>query len=211
MTWMRRSLAVLCLALAGCSTTQIYPTLQEQRISLRAGDLEAAGLAFITPSTVTGQEQEKQAVALSFADTMQRVRPAVRVTTLAETLGAVNKAGLADAYRKMYDDYRDTGLFDGAVLKRVGAATGARYIAQLKLQRFEQGAKDRFGLFGMRIVETKFAHLRLFLQVWDSTEGSIAWEGVLELRIAQDTTTEEPVMQRTILERTARDLVARLP
>lgn len=211
MTWMRRSLAFLCLALAGCSITQIYPTLQEQRISLRAGDLEAAGLAFITPSTVTGQEQEKQAVALSFADILKRERPAVRVTTLAETLGAVNKAGLADAYRKMYDDYRDTGLFDGAVLKRVGAATGARYIAQLKLQRFEQGAKDRFGLFGMRLVETKFAHLRLFLQVWDSTDGSIAWEGVLELRIAQDTTTEEPVMQRTILERTARDLVARLP
>ena len=208
---MKRLLGVLCIALAGCSTTQIYPTLQEQRISLRAGDLEAAGLAFITPSTVTGQEQEKQAVALSFADTMQRVRPAVRVTTLAETLGAVNKAGLADAYRKMYDDYRDTGLFDGAVLKRVGAATGARYIAQLKLQRFEQGAKDRFGVFGLRIVETKFAHLRLFLQVWDSTDGSIAWEGVLELRIAQDTMTEEPVMQRTILERTARDLVARLP
>ncbi len=211
MTWMRQSLAVLCLALAGCSTTQIYPTLQEQRISLRAGDLEAAGLAFITPSTVTGQEQEKQAVALSFADIMKRERPAVRVTTLAETLGAVNKAGLADTYRKMYDDYRDTGLFDGAVLKRVGAATGARYIAQLKLQRFEQGAKDRFGLFGMRIVETKYAHLRLFLQVWDSADGSIAWEGVLELRIAQDTMTEEPVMQRTILERTARDLVARLP
>jgi hypothetical protein len=208
---MRGVLAVLCLALAGCSTMQIYPTLQEQRISLRPGDLETAGLAFITPSTVTGQEQEKQAVALSFADTMKRERPALRVTTLAETLGAVNKAGLSDAYRKMYDDYRDTGLFDAAVLKRVGAATGARYIAQLKLQRFEQGAKDRFGLLGIRIVETKFAHLRLFLQVWDSADGSIAWEGVQELRVSQDTATEEPVMLHTVLERTARDLVARLP
>jgi hypothetical protein len=32
-----------------------------------------------------------------------------------------------------------------------------------------------------------------------------------ELRQATDTTTEEPVMLRTVLERTARDLVARLP
>jgi len=208
---MRSVLAVLCLALAGCSTTQIYPTLQEQTISLRPGELEAAGLAFITPSTVTGQEQEKQAVALSFAEVVKRERPALRVTTLAETLGAVNKAGLADAYKRMYDDYRDTGLFSGEVLKRVGVATGARYIAQLKLQRFEQGAKDRFGILGVRIVETKYAHLRLFLQIWDSADGSIAWEGVQEIRISEDTATEEPVMQRTVLERTARDLVARLP
>ncbi len=208
---MRLALTILILALAGCSTTQTYPTLQVQSISLRAGDLESSGLAFITPSTVTGQEQEKQAVALGFADIMKLERPAVRVTTLAETLGAVNKAGLADAYRKMYDDYRDTGLFDGAVLKRVGTATGARYIVQLKLQLFEQGAKDRFGIFGIRIVETKYAHLRLFMQVWDSADGSIAWEGVQEMRMSHDTATEQPVMQRIVLERTARDLVARLP
>ncbi len=208
---MRQALALLCLALAGCSTTQIYPTLQEQRISLRPGELEAAGLAFITPSTVTGQEQEKQAVALSFAEVTKRERPAVGVTTLAETLGAVNKAGLADTYRRMYDDYRDTGLFSADALRRVGAATGRRYIAQLKLQRFEQGAKERFGMLGIRIIETQYAHLRLFLQVWDSADGSIAWEGVQEMRVSEDTLTEEPVMQRTILERTARDLVARLP
>jgi hypothetical protein len=208
---MRALGAALCLALAGCATTQIYPTLQEQRISLRAGDLEAAGVAFITPSTVTGQEQEKQAVALAFADTLRQERPQLRVVTLAETLGAVNRAALADAYRKMYDDYRDTGLFPGDALKRVGEAAGARYLAQLKLQGFEQGSRDRFGIFGIRIVETKYAHVRLFLQIWDSQSGGIAWEGVQEMRHAHDTVTEEPVMQRTVLERTARDLIARLP
>jgi hypothetical protein len=208
---MRALPAVLCLALAGCSTTQIYPTLQEQRISLRQGDLEAAGIAFITPSTVTGQEQEKQAVALAFADTLRQERPQLRVVTLAETLGAVNRATLAEAYRRMYDDYRDTGLFPADALKRVGEAAGARYLAQLKLQGFEQGSRDRFGVFGIRIVETKYAHVRLFLQIWDSQSGGIAWEGVQEMRHAHDTVTEEPVMQRTVLERTARDLIARLP
>lgn len=208
---MRAVLAALCLALAGCAGTQIYPTLQEQRISLQAGELEAGGIAFITPSTVTGQEQEKQAVALSFAEVFKQERPRLRVTTLAETLGAVNKAGLADAYRRMYDDYRDTGLFSALTLKRVGEATGTRYLAQLKLQGFEQGSRDRFGILGIRIVETKYAHIRLFLQIWDSHTGTIAWEAVQELRHSHDTMSEEPIMQRTVLERTARDLVARLP
>jgi len=208
---MRLALAVLCLALAGCYGTQIYPTLQEQRISLSPGDLEAGGVAFITPSTVTGQEQETQAVALVFADVLKRERPGLRVVTLAETLGAINRAGLADAYKHMYNDYRDTGLFSGTVLRQIAGATGARYLAQLKLQGFEQGSRDRFGILGIRIVETKYAHIRLFLQIWDSRESTIAWEGMQEMRQAADTMTEEPVMLRTVLERTARDLIARLP
>jgi len=60
-------------------------------------------------------------------------------------------------------------------------------------------------------VETKYAHIRLFLQVWDSRESTVAWEGMQEMRQSSDTLTEEPVMLHTVLERTARDLIARLP
>ncbi|MGH8702923.1 MAG: hypothetical protein ACREVR_17350 [Burkholderiales bacterium] len=205
------ALATLILALAGCHGTQVYPSLQLQLISLRPGDLEASGIAFITPSTVTGQEQEKQAVALTFADVIKRERQGLRVVTLAETLGAINKAGLADAYKRMYDEYRDTGLLSRDVLQQVGAATGTRYLAQLKLQGFEQGAKERWGFLGFRIVETQYAHVRLFFQIWDSRDGTIAWEAMQEMRISQETTSEEPVMLRTVLERTAHDLIAKLP
>ena len=208
---MRRAVGALALALSGCVGTQIFPIQQEQVISLRPGDLEAAGIAFITPATVTGQEQEKQAVALTFAEVLKRERPRVQVTTLAETLSAVNKAGLADAYKRMYDESRDTGLFASDVLRRVGAATGARYIAHLKLQGFGQGSKSRFGVLGLRLVETQFADVRIFFQIWDSRDGAIAWEGLQELRIANDSPTEEPVTLRSLLERTAHDLIAKVP
>ena len=203
------ALAALILALAGCSQT--YPTLQEHQIALKPGELAASGMAFLTPSTVTGQEQEKQAVAFVFADVIKREQKALRVVTLAETLGAINRAGLADDYKRMYDDYRDTGLLSREVLRRVGAATGARYLVQLKLQGFGQGAKERFGILGFRIVETQYAHVRLFFQIWDSTDGTVAWEAMQEMRISQDTMTEEPVMLRAVLERTAQDIIAKLP
>ncbi len=51
----------------------------------------------------------------------------------------------------------------------------------------------------------------LFLQVWDGRDGSIAWEAMQELRIARESTTEEPLMLRQTLERSARELIARLP
>ena len=113
--WLALSIFSVFL-LAGCFSVQIYPTLQQRDISLGRGDLEAYGIGFITPSAATGQEEERQAVALVFAEIMQKERKAVRVVPLAQTLSAVNKAGLADAYSRMYNDYRDTGLLKRDVL-----------------------------------------------------------------------------------------------
>jgi hypothetical protein len=210
---MKRTTAiVLVVALTGCSLQPTYyQTQKEEAITLRKGDLESAGIAFITPSTVTGQEQEKQAVALAFADVLKQQRPGLKVTTLAETLSAVNRAGLAEPYKRMYDDYRDTGLFSSDTLRRVSQATATRYVAQLKLQGFGQSSKGRFGLLGLRLVETLIGDIRVYLQIWDSRDGSIAWEGMQELRISRDSTTEEPVTMHILLERSAQDLVAKLP
>ena len=207
---MRRAVLILLVALGGCGTHH-FPRQQEQIVSLRPGDLEASGIAFITPSTVTGQEQEKQAVALTVANVLKGERPKLRVVTLAETLGAINQAGLADAYKRMYDDYRDTGLFSSEVLKRLGAATGARYIAQLKLQGFTQSSKSRFGTLGFRIIETQIGDIRLTFQIWDASNGTIAWEGMQEMRLSRDSVTDEPVMLGGLLERAAADLIAKLP
>jgi hypothetical protein len=212
MSGRRRALFLALSLVAGCSSAPVYyPTLNQQAISLRKGDLEAHGIAFITPSTITGQEQEKEAVALTFTDVLKSQRPALKVSTLAETLGAVNKAGLADAYKRMYEEYRDTGLFSADALRRVGAATGLRYVGQLKLQAFNESSKNRLGVLGLRLIETQYADVRLFLQVWDSRDGSIAWEAMQELRIVRETTTEEPVMLRRILEHSAGELIAKLP
>jgi len=204
--------ALAAALLGGCSTGLLYyPKVNEQVISLSKGDLEAAGIAFMTPSTVTGQEQEKEAVALTFTDILKAERPGLKVIPLAATLGAVNKAALADTYRRMYEDYRDTGLFPGEALRRVGAATGTRYLAQLKLQNFNESSKNRFGLLGFRLVDTQYADLRLFFQIWDARDGSIAWEAMQELRITRESTTEEPLMLRRLVERSAQELIAKLP
>lgn len=208
-----RALALgLVFALLGCSTPpKFYSTVNTQPLHLAAGELEAGGIAFVTPSTVTGQEQERQAVALGYSDVLKRERPALKVVTLAETLGAVNKAGLVQAYRRMYEDYRETALLPADVLRGVSTATGARYVAQLKLQNYSQDSKGRFGLLGLRISETLYGDLRVFLQIWDARDGSIAWEATQELRIAMDSTSNEPVTLRELIERSAKDLVAKLP
>lgn len=203
--------AMTAVLLGGCFTPQIYPTVKERNISLQAGDLEAHGIAFITPSAATGQEEEKQAIALVFAEALREQRPNVRVQALAQTLGAVNQAGLADAYKLMYHDYRDTGLFKAEILAQIAKATGARFVVQIKVQGFGQSAKERFGAFGFRIVETKTSSVRLFFQIWDGHKGTVAWEATEEVHYSYDTFTEEQLTLPLVVGRAAQDLIAKLP
>ena len=109
--------ALLLAAMGACSGPQIYSTSQHQAVSLKKGELQQGGVAFITPSTVTGQEEDKQALALAVASVMSEQLSGVRCVPLAETLGMVNRAGLAADYKKMYDEYRDTGIFTRETLK----------------------------------------------------------------------------------------------
>jgi len=206
--WSAIAAAAACL---GCSIPQTYSSIQHRALTLRPMDLERYGMAFITPSTVTGQEEERQAVALTFSEVLQKKRPDIPVMTLPQTLSAVNQSGVEDSYRRMFEDYRDTGLFKQDSLRIVGKATGMRYIAQLKLSGFTQSSDGRLSFFGLRLFSTKVARLRLFFQIWDSRDGSIAWEGMEELEYAEDTPMERTVTLKKVIDKAASDLIDRLP
>lgn len=53
--------------------------------------------------------------------------------------------------------------------------------------------------------------MRIFLQIWDSADGTIAWEGMQDMHYATDRIADKPVTLYTAAERTARDLITRLP
>ena len=203
-----------CLTLVtGCGTvgSQITPSTVQRTLTLRPGDLQQHGVALLTPATVTGQEQDKQTLALIFAERLQALRPQARIVTLPETLGRINRAGLADDYRRMLRDYQDSGVLERDSLRRVGEAAGARYLAQLKLAYFSQDMRERFSVLGLRLFQTHYANIRLYVQLWDSHEGVIAWEAVEELHYAYDSGAERPVTFQVIVEEAARQLIASLP
>jgi hypothetical protein len=208
----------LALLLTGCAsqkllhtTQQNNPTTQVLTINLRSEDFRGGGVAFITPSSATGQEEDKQALALSFTEVLQKIRPDLRIVPLPQTLSAINRNGLTTQYRQMFEDYRGAGIFDREALQKVAQATETRYLAQLKLGAFRQESKSRFGIMGVRVLETKTSTIRLFLQIWDSQDGSVAWEGAQESTLSHESLAEDYVSMKSIVEESARDLIAHLP
>jgi len=202
----------MLLLLAGCTTgSQVHPTTLHKNLSLPPGALQQYGVAFLTPSTVTGQEQDQQTAALIFAEQMRVQLPTVRVMSLPESLGAVNRAGFAPEYRKMVENYRETGIFPRDLLTNVGNAIGTRYLVQLKLAGFSQDIRERVSIFGVRLFQTLHANIRLYMQIWDAETGTIAWEGSEEMSYAYDSSAELPVTFRRVVEQAAQQLIQHLP
>lgn len=213
-----RTLVLLATALfaigtlPGCAfSRQSHSTTQSQSIDLESKVLASSGIAFLTPTSFTGQEEDIQALALAFTGTIRERRPDLRVVSLPETLSAINRAGLAHDYREMFADYRLTGIFEREALRKVSGVVGVRYVAQLKLGAFRQESSERLKAIGLRLVETKTTSLRLYLQVWDAENGTIAWEGGQELIAAQESIREKSISFNDAVQQSARELIDRLP
>ncbi|KXS32566.1 MAG: hypothetical protein AWT59_1286, partial [Candidatus Gallionella acididurans] len=202
---------IVMTLLSGCAvTTQSYPTTLVQSVNLEPQALKTAGIAFITPGTVTGQEEDKQGLALAFTDALKQARPDLRIVTLPETLGIINKDGLAEEYKRMYEDSRLTGIFNRDTLLKISRQTGARYIAQLKLGGFTQTTQGLWGVLGFNMTITEITTVRLFLQIWDGENGTIVWEGSQELTLSSNQIKQSPVSFKDTVELSAQELTARL-
>lgn len=202
---------VILILLSACSVSQNHSSAQHIVINLSPSDLTSHGIAFIIPSTVTGREEDKQTLALIVAKVLKEERPDIRQVSLPYTLGAINNAGLAGAYKTMFEDYKATGIFDRSTLRKIGEAVNSRYVIQMNLASFNQGSRGRFSMLGYRLFQTKHANIRIFIQIWDTTTGSIAWEGVEELILSEETASEKVINFTSVVEASARNLIHLLP
>jgi len=142
---------------------------------------------------------------------LSELRPGVRIVPLAQTLGAVNRAGLLRQYQKMYESFEATGVLDRDTLAKLRGVTGARYFCLLQLGEFNQPPPSSPGAIPLPGRSAPAAHIRLFVQIWDSIDGTIAWEGINEASQAAESVNGRGATFSAVVERAARDLVARLP
>lgn len=206
------ALPVLALVLlCGCvSTAQMSKHTESADFLLDRDAFRSEGIGFLTPVAATGQEANRLSLALAFAESLTAAEPTLNVVSLPQVLSAVNQAEMAHDYRAMLVDYEGTGIMEKGTLRRVGEISGARYLGLLELADFGQSANKRFGIGGLRLLDTKLASIRVSWQIWDSAAGAIAWEGSEEIHYAYDTGRERPVTFAFVAEKAAASLISQI-
>jgi hypothetical protein len=145
-----------------------------QSISLRDEKM-----VVLMPVATDEHDQDRQPLALLFAESLHKLRPDLATASLDSTLSAISTAGLASSYGQLYANYRNTGVFDGHTLEQIAQATGGRYLMQLRIESLDKsdGAVGPLGLLGIKKKETLDVHL--IAQIYGA-DGQLLWQGASE-------------------------------
>lgn len=201
----------LITGLSGCGGSE--PTRSASKVSaplLTPGLLTEHGLGFLTPTAASSREEDRHALALVFGSVFAELRPEVRIVPLAQTLGAVNRAGMLRQYQRMYEGYAAAGVLERDTLAKLRGVTGVRYFCLLQLGEFSQPT-PALQVFPLPARNSPPAHIRLFVQIWDSVDGTVAWEGINEISHAAQTGNAGSANFSVVVERAARELIGQLP
>jgi hypothetical protein len=149
-------------------------------------------------------------VSHALAIALAQGSPSIRVVPTLEVLNRLTDQGLAGEYAEVLAGYGRSGIPERERLQRLGVALGSRYLLQPGLAEFSQSLVDKFEFTGLKIVKTRIAALRLWLQVWDTQTGHILSESTGELTIAapvlrQDRTVSLDDIAQQLWSRIIRD------
>lgn len=209
------ALLAAALLLSACSGPRVSHPEAAAKIDRAAtgSAFRAGGFALLTPTSSSDHQADRQSVADIFAAALKSQRPDIPVTDLPATLSAINAAGLATAYGRLYASYKETGLFDREPLRQIGQAVRARYLVQLSLASFSQESSGgMFSMMGVSLGKQQSATVRLLAQVWDSTEGKIVWEQSDEAsERKRSLIRSRTIKMEDVVKASAKDLIKALP
>ena len=158
----------------------------------------------IAPSGIQGVTAT---VSHALITVLSRTTPPVRVVPMPETLSRLADHDLTGDYGDLMAGFGRTGILERERLRRIGAALGSRYVMQPGLAEFSMGLFDKFEFWGIKIVRSRIATLRLWLQIWEAPTGHLLWERTGELTVSVPVVQQDRMMS---LDELARKLWARM-
>ena len=194
------AVAAACSAIlsAGCSTPlhmsddHVTSAARIEALDIRALTCEpVTTLGVVAPSGIQGLTAT---VAYALTTALSRTKPPVRVVPMPETLSRLADHDLTGDYGDLLAGFGRTGILERERLRRIGAALGSRYVMQPGLAEFSIGLFDKFEFWGIKIVRTRIATLRLWLQIWEAPTGHLLWERTGELTIAVPVVQHDTMM-----------------
>lgn len=202
---------LVCLAVlpAGCAPpylAETYATSTKPQ-SFDTSELvrsPLAVLAFVTPGNLQGFDPT---LSQALSGALTKVVPPIREISTNETLNQLTDQGLTTEYADLRSGFSRSGILERQRLRRIGAKLGARYLLLPGLAQFDESIIDKFEAGGWKLLRNRVTTLRLWLQLWNSRTGHIAWESSGEVTVA---TVFFSPKQTVALQEIAKKLLVRM-
>ena len=181
-------LAVAAAFAAGCTTplhlTDAHVTSAPRPPAVDVAVLVCQRVATLGPAAAPGLQGMSPTVSYALATALAQAAPPIQTVPMAEMMNRLTDRGLGGEYADVLAVAARGGIPDRDRLRRIGAALGSRYVLQPGVAEFSQTLLDKFEFAGLKMVRTRMAGLRLWLQLWDAQTGHLLWESTGEVTVS---------------------------
>jgi hypothetical protein len=193
------ALLMLSILVTGCASSlygwQVRTSSTPMPPSFQPAVLERDSVALFGAVTMAALRGNEDTLSHYLRGILEKIEPNWKVVSPHELTRRINREGLAGDYAKMRVDYELTNILDGAMLRKIAAAIGVRYVFQPRLAAFSQMMIDRFKFPGLdlRLTQTRSSIIRISLQLWDAETGEVVWASMAETNMANEAVSQDPV------------------
>lgn len=199
--------AALVLPTTGCAAG-IHTGFEE--LHPAAAPVYAERIAVLPVTAVRGSEPYREVIGDSLLHVAQRAHPDVEFMAPLLSLDLLNEAGLAERFANLLVGYQETGLYDRALLRKVGEALEADHVLQLRVG-YERESEIEAGLFDPgTLYEADRQNLYVTAVLWDVRRGELVWEAA-GTSTTRDAEYELPRSFYDVLGVTATRLAEQMP
>ena len=157
--------------------------------------IEQEAVALFTPLATPALRGNEAGLGRYLDGTIKKVAPTWKIIDEQQTISLINGHGLAGEYARLHEGAEQSHILDRELLQKIGKSIGARYVFQPRLAYISQTMTDRWNipLIDVLISQTRSAHMRLSLQLWDTMSGELIWSSAAETALQSEAVTQEPV------------------
>ena len=180
---------ILGLFLSGCTAT-MHTTIEEQfrDQSLDVESIYSDGIALLP---IAGSNQTFSSVVSIAADNTFRANEVDLYVGPRQVSNDLNSHDLVRDYQEMINNYNSSGVVDKSQLKKIGEATGTRYLLKIHTGSLNRAADTQTSYLDGTVQTREQKDVRMYGLLWDASNGNVVWEGA--------TTTEASEADLTVI------------
>ncbi|WKZ32708.1 MAG: hypothetical protein QY316_12480 [Thermodesulfobacteriota bacterium] len=206
--------ALLIFFLTACAADPLTQTNFRAREPFRSPDSffgNGTSVALFAASNSERGFEYRELLGDFTEEALRSRRPELRVVPYWDTLSIINSGGLSADFARMLKEYYSTGILESTRLQKIGRLLGVSYIIYPKLVEFSQGQSNRLSVFGLSIFKTHESQIKLYMEIWNTETGRIAWVGSAEANMASEKLMARPIPFEEITKYAIETLVQRIP
>jgi hypothetical protein len=198
------------LGLFVSSCTASMKTIAEEQFRDNSFSIDSVDEYGIALLPITGSNHTFNSVVAIAADDVLQIYEFENFVDHRQVSNDLNSENLVGEYQEMINNYHSSGIADNTQLRKIGEATGTRYLLKIQIGSLNREANTETDYFDGSVRTREEKDVRIYGLLWDASNGNVAWEGASTAVASESEFTEIRQLDNEFYQAATTELIHQL-